>query len=115
MPVPLTPFPARTSFEPNNLHTVFDVSNVQPGQILRIRTANSDWYITVTARRRVDAHAIYGAFIQTSSKTFGQIRRSPDNVTIGRAIHKGGQFMINGRPGTGAVEQVWLDNDLIIA
>ncbi len=87
----------------------FDLGSLEPGDVLHVKTLQSDWYFTRTKRSVVTRDQVRGIFVQTSSRAFGQITRDPANVSIDRVIEKGEQIRINGARRTGDVEQIFLN------
>ena len=113
MPRTPTPMSGGTEALPDNRLTYFDFGSIEPGEIVHVRTGQSDWYFTRTARSRVTRDQVHGVFVQTNSRTFGQILRSPRSCMIDRAIEVGQQIHINGRRATGSVESISLDGRLL--
>ncbi len=104
----VSPMAGRSRRIAGNRVRQFDFATLLPGQVLHVRTHQSDWYFGRTTGGHATGHQVKGVFVHTSSRAFGQICRNPANVTIDRVIEKGRQIHINGELATGDVEQMFL-------
>lgn len=104
-------------------YRVLDFWEIKPGELVRLRTHDSDWYLTKLQGCRLgheralvigtEYEVVRGILVQVRGITScSLLALSPTQVTISRYVSIGLPAMIGGKR-TSSIQEVWLNNHFL--